>query len=95
MARNSKIYWTKAQDAVIRRGRAKGLSWEAIGAAMGLSRNAVIERGRRLRVDGGLPTAQPASKPKSHREQLGHGPLPPMHPDAWSIIAGLSAGAPL
>ena len=40
--------WTAAADAVIRNMRAGGATWAQIGRTLGLSRNTVIERGRRL-----------------------------------------------
>ncbi|HQU01339.1 MAG TPA: AsnC family protein [Acetobacteraceae bacterium] len=41
-------HWTEAADSTIKVMRAEGASWAAIGVALDLSRNTVIERGRRI-----------------------------------------------
>ena len=40
--------WTKPQDDMVRTLRAAGCAWDQIAGAVGVSRNAVIERGRAL-----------------------------------------------
>ena len=42
------LIWTEARDLQLKRMRAEGATWNQIAAALGLSRFAVIERGRRL-----------------------------------------------
>ena len=53
--------WTDAADETIRRMRVDGATWAAIAAVLGLSRNTIIERGRRLCAAGG-GSAPPAGR---------------------------------
>jgi hypothetical protein len=77
--------WTTAADGVICTMREAGQTWAAIGDALGLSRNTVIERGRRLR-------AQAPPRPCSVVEKLvsedpNRLPLPAGHPVTWRLIS--------
>ena len=69
-----KLTWTDAQDSQIRRLRAEGASWDAIAAALGFTRWAIIERGRRIGAQA--PPREFVPPPEDpHRD-----PLPPGHP---------------
>jgi len=76
------LVWTHARDSLIRRMRAEGHSWDGISAALGISRWAAIERGRRIgarKPDAPAPDPRPQSDPA--RE-----PLPAGHPLSWGLI---------
>jgi hypothetical protein len=75
-----KITWTEAQDVQIRRLRAEGRTWDEIGAAMGLTRWTVIERGRRVGAKPPPPDFVPAP-PDPNRD-----PLPAGSPVTWAAI---------
>lgn len=75
-----KITWTEAQDMQIRRLRAEGRTWDEIGAAMGLTRWTVIERGRRVGAKPPPPDCVPAP-PDPNRD-----PLPAGSPVTWAAI---------
>ena len=76
------LVWTAAQDAAITRMRAEGATWATIGEHLGLSRNTVIERGRRIHAAQGS-IRQPAQRePERPRE-----PLPAGHPETWRLIS--------
>ncbi len=77
--------WTQAADNAICAMRATGCSWARIGETLGLSRNTVIERGRRLRA------AAPARVAVARVERLvsddpNRGPLPAGHPITWGLL---------
>jgi hypothetical protein len=42
------VIWTPALDARLRELRSGGTTWDGIAAAMGLGRNTVLERGRKI-----------------------------------------------
>ena len=75
-----KATWTEAQDIQIKRLRAEGLSWDSIGAAMGLTRWSVLERGRRIGARPPPPDFVPPP-PDPNRD-----PLPAGHPVSWETI---------
>jgi hypothetical protein len=73
--------WTPALDNRLMALRQAGVTWPALAQAMGLGRNAVIERGRRLgarNLRRQLPVAV--------IEALDRPPRPPGHPDSWGLI---------
>ena len=79
-----RLDWTPAADATILTMRAYGATWSTIGEKLGLSRNSVIERGRRINALGGprnltRPARPPVAEP--NREPLAAG-----HPTAWSVL---------
>jgi hypothetical protein len=77
--------WTAAADRVICTMREGGETWAAIGLRLGLSRNTVIERGRRLRA-----TAPPKPVLVTERgvsEDPNRLPLPAGHPVTWRLIS--------
>jgi len=75
-----KLPWTQGQDAQLRRLRAEGANWDAIAALLGLTRWAVIERGRR--IGARHPPADFVPPP----EDPGRPPLPAGHPTSWGTI---------
>ena len=78
-----KLLWTAPRDAQLKRMRAQGTAWDGIAAALGVSRNAVIERGRR--IGARLPPPEHIPDP----EDPDRPPLPPGHPVSWgAIVAG-------
>ncbi len=79
-----RLTWTPAADATILTMRAYGATWSTIATALGLSRNSIIERGRRINACGGprnltRPARPPVAEP--NREAL-----PAGHPLAWSVL---------
>jgi hypothetical protein len=79
--------WTADQDAVIHRMAAAGSTWEAIGEALGVSRNTVIERGRRINARK-MRTPIAAAVPDSTvaPERLLREPYPAGHPATWDLL---------
>ncbi len=77
--------WTAAADGMIRDMRCGGYSWAEIGHSLGLSRNTVIERGRRLRAE-----APPRARlPVGERQALddpNRAPLPAGHRLTWGLL---------
>ncbi|OYV25512.1 MAG: AsnC family protein [Acidocella sp. 20-63-7] len=77
--------WTEAADFTICQMRAGGETWAEIGRVLGLSRNTVIERGRRLRAEAPVkPTAVPARAAVS--EDPNRGALRAGHPLTWGLL---------
>lgn len=75
-----KFAWTDAQDAQIRRLRAEGASWDAIAAVLGLSRWAIMDRGRRI---GARPPPREFVPPAEDPDRE---PQPAGHPRSWGVI---------
>ena len=75
-----KLEWTDAQDAQLRRLRAEGATWDGIAAVLGLTRWAVMERGRRIGARRPPPDFVPPPE-DPERE-----PLPAGHPRCWDAI---------
>jgi hypothetical protein len=76
--------WTEAADKVICEMRGVGATWAAIGQRLGLSRNTVIERGRRLRAEA--PVRPVVVKEYDMLEDPNRGPLPAGHPLTWGLL---------
>jgi hypothetical protein len=57
------------------------MTWPALAEAMGLGRNTVIERGRRIGARN-----LPRRRPVVEAEALDRPPRPPGHPDSWGLI---------
>jgi hypothetical protein len=75
-----KIEWTAAQDMQIKRMRAEGSAWDAIAAALGVTRWTAIERGRRI---GALrPPADFVPQPENPLRDA----LPAGHPRSWDVL---------
>ena len=77
--------WTEAADGVICQMRGSGETWAAIGRRLGLSRNTVIERGRRLQAAAPVRVAV-APKEYDMLEDPNRGPLPAGHPLTWGLL---------
>jgi len=88
-----KLHWTQPADAQLHRLRAEGATWDAIAAAMRLSRSAVIEHGRRIGARRPPPDAMAAAL--RALMDPAREPLPAGHPVSWrAITAGtLLAGS--
>jgi hypothetical protein len=87
----ARVRWTAALDDDLRAMRAVGMTWDAVAASMGLGRNTVIERGRRigarrLRLATQRVEAEPADRPTR----------PAGHPFCWGLITAgtVLAGEP-
>jgi hypothetical protein len=79
-----KLIWSAPRDAELKRLRAEGETWDEIARLFGISRNAAIERGRR--IGARLPARAPLAAPPQAPDRP---PLPPGHPTSWgAIIAG-------
>ena len=77
--------WSKSADQTIRQMRAQGATWAAIGCALGLSRNTIIERGRRLQASAPARAATP--KPQVDvPDDPNREPLPAGHPRTWGLL---------
>ncbi len=76
--------WTETADSVIKAMRADGQTWAAIGRSLGLSRNTVIERGRRLCAHAPKRTVMAVPKPVS--DDPNRAPLPAGHPLTWGLL---------
>ena len=77
--------WTAVADRVICTMREGGETWAAIGQRLGLSRNTVIERGRRLRATAPPKPVFVAERAVS--EDPNRLPLPAGHPVTWQLIS--------
>lgn len=88
------ILWSAPRDAQLRRLRAEGESWETIARAFGVSRNCVLERGRRIGAPrppvpppgaNSLARAEPG-RHEPGRHEPGRAPLPAGHEVTWGAI---------
>ncbi len=75
------VQWTPDLDDRLRGLREAGLTWDGIAAAMGLGRNTVLERGRkigarRLRLSVVVPNEEARDRPA---RQAGH-------PETWGLL---------
>ncbi len=80
--------WTAAADGVICAMRGEGATWAAIGLRLGLSRNTVIERGRRLRAvaPARFVTVVAEADADAVSDDPGRGPLRAGHPLTWGLL---------
>jgi len=79
--------WSDAADGAICAMRAQGATWAAIGRTMGLSRNTVIERGRRLRAAAPVRVAAPPVPANDIVSEDPHrGPLRAGHRLTWGLL---------
>jgi hypothetical protein len=65
--------------------RGDGASWAAISRALGLSRNTVIERGRRLRAAAPVRVAVPVAE-RPEIDDPNRPPLAAGHPLTWGLL---------
>lgn len=75
-----KLVWTDPRDSLLKRMRAQGAAWEAIATALGISRNAAIERGRR--IGARLPPPEYVPEPEDPERE----PMPAGHSVSWGAI---------
>ncbi len=75
------VVWTAALDERVRTLRRAGLTWDALALDMGLGRNTVLERGRRLGAQ-----KLPRQRIVPPAEALDRPPRPPGHPECWGLI---------
>ncbi len=75
-----KIEWTAAQDMQIKRMRAEGGTWDAIAAALGVTRWTAIERGSRI----GAQQPPPGFVPPPN--SLVREPLAAGDPRSWDVL---------
>jgi hypothetical protein len=75
-----RLLWTEARDLQLKRMRAEGATWNTIAAALGLSRFATIERGRRIGARKPPPDFTPTPE-DPERETL-----PAGHERTWGAI---------
>jgi hypothetical protein len=75
------VRWTAELDERLRVLRGDGQTWDAIAAAMGLGRNTVLERGRKIGVRRRL---QPP--PCVVEEARDRPPRQAGHPLTWGLI---------
>jgi hypothetical protein len=76
--------WSAAADEIICKMRAEGATWATIGCTLGLSRNTVIERGRRLRAQAPVRAVVVQEKPVS--DDPNRLPLRAGHPITWGLL---------
>ena len=77
----AQVHWTQELDARLRGLREAGVTWDGIAEAMGLGRNTVLERGRkigarRLRVRPAPVLEEARDRPA---RQAGH-------PATWGLL---------
>jgi hypothetical protein len=77
--------WTETADFTICQMRGGGATWAEIGHTLGLSRNTVIERGRRLRAEAPVKVAEPVVK-EIVSDDPNRGALRAGHPLTWGLL---------
>jgi hypothetical protein len=85
--RYTRIEWTAAQDATIRRLRGDGKSWDAIADELGVNRHTAIERGKVIGVTA-IPIKAAEAEPVE-RDVRNGAPLealPAGHPFTWGLL---------
>jgi hypothetical protein len=75
-----RIQWTDEMDEQIRRLRWEWMTWDSIGTQLSLSRNTVLERGRKI----GASKSPPVAVVKA--EAVDRPCLQPGHPETWGLI---------
>jgi len=73
--------WAKARDEQLRDLREAGLTWDGIAEAMGLGRNTVLERARKIGIRMWRPRA-----PAALVEARDRPPRQAGHPQTWGMI---------
>lgn len=81
-----KLHWTEFQDRALRQLRAGGASWETIAKACGVSRNAAIERAKKLRIRIARPAPSEPPIATDSPDQTERPALAPGHPLSWAIL---------
>jgi DNA-binding Lrp family transcriptional regulator len=80
--------WTENADTVIKVMRGSGATWAAIGEQLGLSRNTVIERGRRIHAEKVIQ-ARAVAEEITVSDEPNRLPLRAGHPLTWGLICNL------
>jgi hypothetical protein len=75
------VAWTVGLDEQIKALRMSGQTWEQVALELGLGRNTVLERGRRL---GACKMPKPILRDVS--EAADRPARPPGHPVTWGLI---------
>lgn len=78
--------WTGQADRVILDMRAAGETWAAIGRVLGLSRNTIIERGRRLRAEAPVRMPEVLTEDEEYLANKNREPLPAGHKLTWALL---------
>ena len=78
--------WTEAADFTICQMRGGGATWAEIGRTLGLSRNTVIERGRRLRAEAPVRASVQVAKDVIS-DDPNRGALRAGHPLTWGLLS--------
>ena len=76
--------WTPELDAQIRKMRLERFTWDQIAQDMGMGRNTVLERGRKIGAPKGRPPPPPSEDDR--RAAMDRPPRPAGHPDSWDLI---------
>ncbi len=79
-----RIVWSEQADTLLLELRRARTTWDGIAGILGVSRNAAIDRGKRLLLQQGSPEAAAARLPS---RQPGP-PRPPPAPDRRALPAG-------
>ncbi len=75
------VEWTDTLDTRLCLLRHAGLTWDGIAQAMGLGRNTVLERGRK--IGARRPAQRPVLAVADSRDRPA---LTPGHPESWGLI---------
>jgi hypothetical protein len=78
----TRVRWTADLDERLKALRAGGLTWDAMAMAMGMGRNTVLERGRRI----GARKLRPAKQAPPAPEAADRPARPPGHDSSWGLI---------
>lgn len=82
----AKRTWTAEQDDAIRALRMEGKSWQQVADVLGMGRNTVLERGRRINAVLG-EIEKPALVASSSNPEANRAPLEPGNSITWGMIA--------
>ncbi len=75
-----RLVWDAERDERLRALRGAGMTWDGIAAMLGLGRNTVLERGRRIGA------RRPTPVRRAEPEDPGRPPRPPGHPETWGLL---------
>jgi hypothetical protein len=75
------VEWTDVLDTRLCVLRHAGVTWDGIAEAMGLPRNTVLERGRK--IGARRATLRPVFAVVESKDRP---PLTPGHPESWGLI---------
>ncbi len=73
--------WAEARDEQLRALRDAGLTWDGVAEAMGLGRNTVLERARKIGIR--MWRQRPPAAPVEARDRP---PRQAGHPQTWGMI---------